>query len=146
MSIAIQSSDELEQLRERLRKMPDSELIRFGKAARRLCRDPKCPDTFRLQLEEARGEGRRRHTRKRRTRSDWQYHFRTLKGSSRPQCFSRPPALHDRERTTSSGESGLRRPAVSGESRVSLNDIAAENIDMKLLHFDYDDLAIAMLR
>ena|SRR5215469_10890436 len=33
-SITIQSSDELEQLRARLRKMPDDELVGFGKAAR----------------------------------------------------------------------------------------------------------------
>ena len=58
MVIAIQSSDELEQLRTRLRKMSDGELIRFGKAARSLCRDPRCRDTFKQQLEEAREEWR----------------------------------------------------------------------------------------
>jgi len=36
-------------------------LVRFGKAARSLCRDPKCPDTFKRQLQEAREEWRRRH-------------------------------------------------------------------------------------
>jgi hypothetical protein len=56
MSIAIESSDELEQLRARLRKMSDDELMCFGKAARTLCRDPRCPDTFKRQLEETRGE------------------------------------------------------------------------------------------
>jgi hypothetical protein len=61
MSIQIESSDELEQLRARLRKMSDDELMRFGKAARSLCRDPRCPDTFKRQLEAARGEWRRRH-------------------------------------------------------------------------------------
>jgi hypothetical protein len=61
MSITIQSSDELEQLRARLRKMPDEELVRFGKAARSLCRDPRCPDTFKRQLAEARAEWRRRN-------------------------------------------------------------------------------------
>jgi hypothetical protein len=61
MSIAIESSDELEQLRARLCKMSDDELVRFGKAGRSLCRDPKCPDTFKRQLKEARGEWRRRH-------------------------------------------------------------------------------------
>ena len=61
MEIAIQSSDELEQLRTRLPKMSDEELERFGKAARSLCRDPRCPDTFKRQLEEARAEWRRRH-------------------------------------------------------------------------------------
>ena len=40
VSIAIQSSDELEELPNRLRKMSDDELMRFGKAARSLCRDP----------------------------------------------------------------------------------------------------------
>ena len=43
MEIAIQSSDELEQLRNRLRKMSDAQLVRFGKAASNLCRDPRCP-------------------------------------------------------------------------------------------------------
>ena len=61
MEIAIQSSDELEQLRTRLRKMTDAQLVSFGKAARSLCRDPKCPDTFRRQLEETKTEWRRRH-------------------------------------------------------------------------------------
>ena len=61
MSIQIESSDELEQLRARLRKMSDDELISFGQAARSLCRDPRCPDTFKRQLEEARAEWRRRH-------------------------------------------------------------------------------------
>jgi hypothetical protein len=40
MEIAIQSSDELEQLRTRLRKMTDAQLVSFGKAARSLCRKP----------------------------------------------------------------------------------------------------------
>jgi len=61
MEIAIESSDELEQLRTRLRKMTDAQLVSFGKAARSLCRDPRCPDTFKRQLEEARAEWRRRH-------------------------------------------------------------------------------------
>ena len=61
MAIAIESSDELEQLRNRLRKMTDAQLVSFGKAARSLCRDPKCPDTFKRQLEEARAEWKRRH-------------------------------------------------------------------------------------
>jgi len=34
MEIAIQSSDELEQVRTRLRKMTDAQLVSFGKAAR----------------------------------------------------------------------------------------------------------------
>ena len=53
MSIAIESSDELEQLRTGLRKMTDAQLVSFGKAARSLCRDPKCPEVFKRQLEEA---------------------------------------------------------------------------------------------
>jgi hypothetical protein len=61
MSIAIESSDELEQLRARLRKMSDDELVHFGKGARSLYRDPRCPDTFKRQLKEARAEWRRRH-------------------------------------------------------------------------------------
>jgi hypothetical protein len=61
MEIAIQPSDELEQLRLRLRKMSDAQLVSFGKAARSLRRDPKCPDVFGRQLQEARAEWRRRH-------------------------------------------------------------------------------------
>jgi hypothetical protein len=61
MEIAIESSDELEQLRKRLSKMSDGELVSFGKAARFLCHDPRCPDTFKQQLQEARAEWRRRH-------------------------------------------------------------------------------------
>ena len=61
MEIAIQSSDELEQLRTRLRKMSETQLVSFGKAARSLCRDPKCPEVFKRQLEEAKTEWRRRH-------------------------------------------------------------------------------------
>lgn len=61
MSIAIESSDELEKLRTRLSRMSDEELVRFGRAARFLCRDPRCPDTFKFQLEEAKAEWRRRH-------------------------------------------------------------------------------------
>ena len=43
MSIAFEPSDELEQLRTRLRKMSDDALTRFGKAARSLCRDRNVP-------------------------------------------------------------------------------------------------------
>ena len=60
MSISIESSDEIEILRKRLRKMSDEELVRFGKAARSLCRHRDCPDTFKRQLEEALAEWRRR--------------------------------------------------------------------------------------
>jgi len=61
MEIAIESSDELEQLRIRLPKMTDAQLVSFGKAARSLCRDTKCPEVFKRQLEEAKTEWRRRH-------------------------------------------------------------------------------------
>ena len=60
-SIAIESSDELEQVRTGLREMTDARLESFGKAARSLCRDPKCPEVFKRQLEEAKTEWRRRH-------------------------------------------------------------------------------------
>ena len=48
MSIAFESPEvQLQKLRERLRKMPDNELVQqFGKAARSLCRNRDCPDTF----------------------------------------------------------------------------------------------------
>ena len=59
--IAFESRDELEELRKRLSGMSDEQLVRFGKAARSLCRDPRCPDTFKRQLQEARAEWRRRH-------------------------------------------------------------------------------------
>ena len=50
-------SDEaiLEKLRERLRRMTDEELIRFGRDVRRLAENP-----FQRQLEEARAEWKRR--------------------------------------------------------------------------------------
>jgi len=59
--MSIEPSDELEQLYTRLRKMSDIELIRFGKAARSLCGNRDCPDTFKVQLQEAVAEWRRRH-------------------------------------------------------------------------------------
>jgi hypothetical protein len=50
-------SDEaiLQKLRDRLRRMTDEELIRFGKDVRRLAENP-----FQQQLEEARAEWKRR--------------------------------------------------------------------------------------
>jgi hypothetical protein len=45
----------LEKLRERLRRMTDQELIKFGKDVRRLAENP-----FQRQLEEARLEWKRR--------------------------------------------------------------------------------------
>jgi hypothetical protein len=58
-------SENIEQIRERLRKMSDLELRRYGCAARDLS-DPKKnygkPNpTFKIQLDEARTEWRRRH-------------------------------------------------------------------------------------
>jgi hypothetical protein len=56
----------LENLRERLQRMPDDELIRFGKACRALLtpqanlgRPPR--EVFVVQLQEARKEWRRRY-------------------------------------------------------------------------------------
>jgi uncharacterized protein HemY len=56
MAISFESDEEvLRKLRERLRKMSDEELIRFGKEVRRLAENP-----FQQQLEEARAEWKRR--------------------------------------------------------------------------------------
>jgi hypothetical protein len=56
---------ELEDLRTRLRKMSDDELLRFGKAAREMSRPEsnlgKPSDVYVTQLREAREEWRRRH-------------------------------------------------------------------------------------
>ena len=63
-SIAIQDGFNLEELRARLRKMTDSELRRFGRAARFTCspranlgKPPR--ECFVIQFEEARAEWRR---------------------------------------------------------------------------------------
>ena len=54
--ISFQSDEAiLENLRERLRRMTDQELIKFGKEVRRLAENP-----FQKQLEEARKEWKRR--------------------------------------------------------------------------------------
>jgi len=61
----------LRKLRERLQAtIPDSELIEFGKAARKLCglRGSGTGDPFKVQLEEARKEWRRRYPRLRNIR------------------------------------------------------------------------------
>jgi hypothetical protein len=64
MAISFQSDkDVLRNLRDRLRKMSDEELIRFGKEVRRLAENP-----FQRQLEEARAEWKRRHLRVREVR------------------------------------------------------------------------------
>jgi hypothetical protein len=56
MSIGFDSEEViLEKLRERLRRMTDEELIKFGKDVRRLAANP-----FQRQLEEARREWKRR--------------------------------------------------------------------------------------
>jgi hypothetical protein len=56
MAISFQSDEEvLRKLRDKLRRMTDEELIRFGKEVRRLADNP-----FQRQLEEARAEWKRR--------------------------------------------------------------------------------------
>ncbi len=56
MSISFESEEIiLKKLRERLRRMTDEELIKFGKDVRRLAENP-----FQRQLEEARREWKRR--------------------------------------------------------------------------------------
>jgi hypothetical protein len=56
MSINFESDEIiLKKLRERLSRMTDQELIRFGKDVRRLAENP-----FQRQLDEARAEWRRR--------------------------------------------------------------------------------------
>ena len=64
MAIDFQSpTDFFENRRKRFQKMSDQELIRFGKAARSLSgsRPDERPDSFKMELEEARSEWRRRH-------------------------------------------------------------------------------------
>jgi hypothetical protein len=53
---------DLDELRTRLRKMTDEDLLRFGKAARFICRDKSARQAFVVQLEEARAEWRRRRS------------------------------------------------------------------------------------
>ena len=56
MAISFQSDEEvLRKLRDKLRKMTDEELIRFGKDVRSLAENP-----FQRQLEEAKREWKRR--------------------------------------------------------------------------------------
>jgi hypothetical protein len=64
MAIGFESEEVgLRKLRERLQAMSEAELIEFGKAVRRLCgiRLSGLPDPWKLKLEEARREWRRRH-------------------------------------------------------------------------------------
>ena len=53
--------NDLDELRTRLRKMNDDELLRFCKAARFMCRDKSPRQVFVIQLQEAESEWRRRH-------------------------------------------------------------------------------------
>jgi hypothetical protein len=56
MSISFESEEiVLKTLRDRLRRMTDEELVRFGKDVRRLAENP-----FQRQLDEARAEWKRR--------------------------------------------------------------------------------------
>lgn len=62
-----QTPIDLEELRERLRKMSDRELMRFGRAAVSACkplRGKPPQEVFVIQLEEARAELKRRNTEK----------------------------------------------------------------------------------
>jgi hypothetical protein len=60
--VSIQSEEfNVYQLRHRLKKMSESELLRFGQAAKFVCRDRNPPEAFLIQLREARAEWRRRH-------------------------------------------------------------------------------------
>jgi hypothetical protein len=57
--------EDIERVRERLRKMSDNDLLRYGQASRHMA-DPKNnygdPNpAFQIQLDEARAEWRRRH-------------------------------------------------------------------------------------
>jgi len=64
MPIPFENSEtELQMVRERLRRMSDEELIKFGKNVRKLSgpRVSPTPDPWKAQLEEARPEWRRRH-------------------------------------------------------------------------------------
>jgi len=64
MSITFENRETaLPLLRERLRDMSDAELLRYGKAAKGLCKDARCPETFKIQQREARDEWRSRHPR-----------------------------------------------------------------------------------
>jgi hypothetical protein len=57
----IASEFNIEQLRERLRKMTDDGLKRFGRAASALCKDKGPRPELIIQLNEARDEWKRRH-------------------------------------------------------------------------------------
>lgn len=62
--ISFESSEtQLQKLRKRLRAMSDDELIKFGKMVKGLSapRVSVTPDPWKVQLEEARAEWKRRH-------------------------------------------------------------------------------------
>jgi hypothetical protein len=61
MTISFQQED-MERLRQRLRKMSEEELTDFGLAAKFMCHDKKPREVFVTQLYEARQEWRRRHS------------------------------------------------------------------------------------
>ena len=62
----LNDAQSLDELRQRLRKMDDTELLRFGKAAKYMC-SPEANlatprrESFVIQLQEARAEWMRRH-------------------------------------------------------------------------------------
>jgi hypothetical protein len=57
----LQQTDE--QLRQRIRKMSDADLIRWGRAARSMATMKDAREVFKVQLAEARAEWRRRYLR-----------------------------------------------------------------------------------
>ncbi len=68
MAISFRSDEEvLWKLRDKLRRMADEELIKFGKDVRRLAENP-----FQRQLEEARKEWKRRRKHSCSTIPDWE--------------------------------------------------------------------------
>jgi hypothetical protein len=67
MSIGFTQEFDIEALRDRLRKLSDAELLKFGKAARYMCSPyanmgQKPREVFVIQLEEAKFEWKRRHS------------------------------------------------------------------------------------
>ena len=69
MAISFQSDEEvLRNLRDKLRRMTDEELIKFGKEVKKLAENP-----FQRQLEEARSEWKRRKLQSKATKcGNWQ--------------------------------------------------------------------------
>jgi hypothetical protein len=52
---------EVDLFRERLRRMPDEELLRFSDAAQQMCSIKGAAEIYAMQLREARSEWQRRH-------------------------------------------------------------------------------------